>query len=327
MGLRFTVLASGSSGNASLVQVEGFGVLIDVGLGPRQLAARLNSNGLSWSHVQAALLTHTHTDHWKEATLGALLRQRISLWCHPGHHTMLRTYSDAFPKLEGAQLVNAYAEGQKILFRPGLSCSALRVRHDGGPTFGFRFEGAANLFGQAPALGYVADLGCWDDALAANLADVDLLAVEFNHDVQMQHASGRTQRLIDRILGDDGHLSNEQAAGLVRAVLDRSEPGRLRHVVQLHLSRDCNRHHLAKSVAETVARNLASPFEVHTASQDVAGKTLQLEEFSAKSRRRSAMRNRPATDGAAAPPSANGWLPGLGEATGDAPPSGGRRNS
>ena len=38
MSLRFTVLASGSGGNASLVETDGFGVLIDAGLGPRQLA-------------------------------------------------------------------------------------------------------------------------------------------------------------------------------------------------------------------------------------------------------------------------------------------------
>ena len=73
--------------------------------------------------------------------------------------------------------------------------------------------------------------------LAAQLVDVDLLAVEFNHDVAMQHASGRTLRLIERVLGDEGHLSNVQAAALVRAVLERSTPGRLLLVVH-HLAVD-----------------------------------------------------------------------------------------
>jgi ribonuclease BN (tRNA processing enzyme) len=310
MGLRFTVLASGSSGNASLVQVDGFGVLIDVGIGPRQLAARLATNGLSWANVQAALLTHTHSDHWKEATLGALVRHRVPFWCHPDHHTVLRTFSDPFAELEKGQLVNSYAEGQKLNFRPGLCCWPLRVRHDGGPTFGFRFEGEADLFGQAPALGYVADLGCWDDALVANLAGVDLLAVEFNHDVKMQHASGRTQRLINRILGDDGHLSNEQAAGLVRAVVARSEPGRVRHLVQLHLSRDCNRHYLARAAANSVAASLAFPFEVHTASQDAAGKTLHLDKPQPRTRRRSPPRTQH-PNGATCSDSAAGLLPGV----------------
>src|SRR5689334_1514021 len=104
-GLRFTVLASGSGGNASLVESDGFGVLIDVGLGPRQLAARLTAAGLSWSAVQAVLLTHTHSDHWKDATLAYLHRHKIPLYCHANHHTVLCTYSDGFLALQNAGLV------------------------------------------------------------------------------------------------------------------------------------------------------------------------------------------------------------------------------
>ena len=114
---------------------------------------------------------------------------------------------------------------QEFALAAGLRCRPLPVRHDGGATFGFRLEGGRDLFGQAAAVGYVADLGCWDDDLAGGLADVDLLAVEFNHDVAMEYASGRSPRLIDRVLGDEGHLSNAQGAGLVRAVLARSETG------------------------------------------------------------------------------------------------------
>ncbi len=239
--MRFTVLASGSGGNASLVESDGFGVLIDVGLGPRQIASRLSKVGLSWSAVQAVLLTHTHSDHWRDATLAHLHRHKIPLWCHAGHHTVLRTYADGFLSLHSAGLVRSFEPHEDFELSSGLHCRALPVRHDGGATFGFRLEGSADLFGQRGAIGYVADLGCWDDELAAQLAEVDLLAVEFNHDVAMQQASGRTARLIQRVLGDNGHLSNVQAAALVRAVLARSTVGRVRHLVQLHLSRDCNR--------------------------------------------------------------------------------------
>src|SRR5260370_1255733 len=79
------------------------------------------------------------------------------------------------------------------------------------------------------------DLGCWQPDLARALADVDILALEFNHDVGMEYARGRSPRLIMRVLGDEGHLSNAQAAGLLREVVRLSEPGRLRHLVQLHL--------------------------------------------------------------------------------------------
>ena len=57
---RFTVLASGSSGNSSLLEVDGFGLLLDIGLGPRQLASRLITSGRSWQNVQA-VLADAHT--------------------------------------------------------------------------------------------------------------------------------------------------------------------------------------------------------------------------------------------------------------------------
>jgi phosphoribosyl 1,2-cyclic phosphodiesterase len=278
MALRFTVLASGSAGNASLVEADGFGVLLDAGLGPRQLSARLAAVGRSWSDVQAVLLTHTHSDHWKDRTLAHLCRRGTPLYCHPDHHLVLLTYSPGFAELRSAGLVRPFEPNAELELAPNLRCHPFPVRHDGGATFGFRLEGgSSHLFGQGGgALGYAADLGCWNDVVAEVLADVDLLAVEFNHDVALERASGRMPRLIARVLGDDGHLSNEQGAELVRAVLERSAAGRLKHLVQLHLSRDCNRPALARAAAHPTLTELAPSAELHTAEQDAPGVTLHL---------------------------------------------------
>jgi phosphoribosyl 1,2-cyclic phosphodiesterase len=275
MTLRFTVLASGSAGNASLVEADGFGVLIDAGLGPRQLASRLAACGLSRAKYHAVLLTHTHSDHWKDRTLAQLVRRGVPLYCHPEHHDTLSGLSPAFHALHAAGLVRTFAPEDPFELSPGLQCRALPVRHDGGATFGFRLEGAPDRIGRVASLAYAADLGCWDDDLADALADVDLLAVEFNHDVELEYASGRMPRLIARVLGDDGHLSNAQGAALVRAVLARSRDGRPRHVVQLHLSRDCNRPALARAAAQSVLAG-RSDVSLHTAEQDAPGQTLHL---------------------------------------------------
>jgi phosphoribosyl 1,2-cyclic phosphodiesterase len=310
--LRFTVLASGSSGNASLVESEGFGVLIDIGLGPRQLAMRLARVGLSWSSVHAVVLTHTHCDHWKDSALVHLRRQQIPLWCHSGHHTVLRTYSDGFLTLHDAGLVRSFEPHEEFELSPRLRCRAFPVRHDGGATFGFRLEGRGDLFGHAGALGYVADLGCWDNEVVAQLTDVDLLAVEFNHDVALQNASGRAPRLIQRVLGDEGHLSNVQAVALVRAVLARSTPGRLRHLVQLHLSRDCNRPALAREAARMVLEEMGLSIPITTAKHDTPGATLHL---SAGSRSRRLRRSRRRERGTVRP--IQPMLPGLEAANSD----------
>jgi phosphoribosyl 1,2-cyclic phosphodiesterase len=308
MALRFTVLASGSGGNASLVETGHSGFLIDAGLGPRQLAQRLASAGATWASVGAVLLTHTHSDHWRELTLAHLVRRQVPLWCHPKHHEVLRTYGSNFTELQKAGLVHSYSEIEPFMPAAGISCQALPLRHDGGPTFGFRIDGSSDLFGQGSRLAYAADLGTWDEDLAASLADVDVLALEFNHDVELEAASGRTPRLIARVLGDDGHLSNEQAAALVRRVLTLSPPGRLQHLVQLHLSRECNRPELARACAEAILAEHAPEVTLHTAEQDIPGSTLPVGGTAQAPRRRRAPRQ---AKQAAPSPFTQRCLPGL----------------
>jgi phosphoribosyl 1,2-cyclic phosphodiesterase len=268
MGPAVTVLGSGSAGNTTLLEADGFSLLIDVGLGPRQIATRLATVGVSWPRIRAVLLTHTHGDHWNDRALAHVLKLRIPVWCHADHLAVLRKHCSCFKAMQRAKLFRTYEPDHRWLFTGLLQCRPLSVRHDSGATFGFRFDGAANLFGRAWSLGYATDLGCWDAPLVEGLADVDLLAVEFNHDVGMQVASGRSARLIERVLGDEGHLSNEQAAGLAAAVVRRSAPRRLARLVQLHLSRECNRPDLARRAARQTLAQLDAQAEIHTAEQD-----------------------------------------------------------
>lgn len=277
MTLRYTVLASGSGGNASLVQTDGFGVLLDAGLGPTDLGERLQGAGHSLGSVHAMLLTHTHSDHWNDRILTWLRRRKLPLYCHPSHHAVLGRYSQAFAKLQAADLVRSFTANEDLCLAPGLRCRPLPVRHDGGETFGFRLEGPIDLFGHAAAIGYAADLGCWDETLAQALSEVDLLALEFNHDLALERQSSRPAFLVARVLGDEGHLSNDQAAALVRAVLARSTPGRLQHLVQLHLSGECNRPELARRAAREVLSGLEHPFRIHTADQGRPGRPIRLE--------------------------------------------------
>lgn len=269
MRARLTVLASGSGGNASLLEVDGIGILIDIGLGPRQLAWRMNEVGASWKNIRAALLTHTHGDHWRERTLAHLMWQGIPLYCHIDHVRGLRKQCPELSEIhENSRLVRTYQAGEELALTGGVRCRPFELSHDGGPTFGFRFERSGDLFSPPWALGYAADLGTWDAVIAAQLCDVDVLALEFNHDVELQRTSGRSPWLISRVLGDEGHLSNAQAASLLRTVLRDSPLRRLRHLVQLHLSRDCNRPDLARLAAQEVFDHLAAEVALHTAHQD-----------------------------------------------------------
>lgn len=270
MSLQFHVLASGSSGNACVLDVGGFGVLVDFGLSPRQLLPRMRRTKIGWHRIHAALLTHEHGDHWRASTLSYLAKLGLPIYCHREHRSALDGGRRAFASLAGAGLIRSYDPGETLELHARCRCIPITLDHDGVMTCGFRFEGPGW------AVGYAADLGCWRPELAKHLADVDILAIEFNHDVHMQLRSGRHPMLIRRVLGDCGHLSNEQGAELLAEVLRQSMPGRIKHLVQLHLSEDCNRPELARAAAERVLRELGVEMTIHTTSQRRCGPGLRL---------------------------------------------------
>jgi phosphoribosyl 1,2-cyclic phosphodiesterase len=257
-------------GNAALIDTGGPTILIDVGLGLKELSGRLGNIQARWDHVAAVLLTHTHGDHVRDAPLRWLARSRVPLYCHEGHLGELEA-GRGFMALKALGLVRHYDD--RPFFGPGGSrIEPLTLSHDGGPTFGFRVEVRPDgkKKGKPVHIGYVADTGCWCDPLADALTNVDLLALEFNHDVTMQRRSGRPGRLIARNLGDRGHLSNDQAAALLVEVGARSRPGTVRDVVLLHLSLQCNRPELALKAAREALRAGGRRATLHPAQQHAA---------------------------------------------------------
>lgn len=265
--VELVVLASGSSGNACLLRVDGFGLLIDAGLGPRKLVSQMKHMGVGWPEIHGMILTHTHADHWNDRTLGRLSKMNIPFFCHRDHQHRLSRHGSGFSQLRSAKLVRYYSEKQPLELPGDLICHAVPVLHDSGSAFGFRIERPQSLFASEWAMGFASDLGTWDETLAEAFANIDLLALEYNHDVGLQQKSRRSWQLIERVLSDEGHLSNEQAADLTAEIINRSTPNRLQNLVQLHLSRDCNRPHLAQESAESVLNKLSHPCEIHTADQ------------------------------------------------------------
>ncbi len=265
MPIQFSMLASGSRGNTALVRAGHSGVLIDFGLIPSALEGRLGEVGAGWRHISAALLTHTHGDHANPATLRWFANQKIVLYCHEGHRKNLGN-RPGFMELDELGLVRHF-DDRPFLTPAGMRVEPVELSHDGGPTFGFRIEARAERKARPVSVGYMADTGTWTDAMVEAMSDVALLGVEFNHDVELQRRSGRAGFLIARNLGPRGHLSNDQGAKLVSAVLKRSSPGSLRHVVLLHLSEQCNRPALAIEEATNAVRASGRKVAVHAARQ------------------------------------------------------------
>lgn len=235
----FGVLGSSSSGNCSVLKV-GVGknyrlVLIDAGLSPLRTRRLLGELGLDAGRIAAVLLTHLHRDHYKE-TWGNKLPSDAWFWVHRKHRSAAKKAGVLYRRTEVFD-----DEPFDVL---GLRVESRLAPHDGMGSAVFRIDvmsgtGSGEGVGVAGAervcsLGYATDLGCVPSEAEELVRGVEVLAIESNYCDRMQLESGRHAFLIDRIMQDGGHLSNEQCA----EACARLEPRRA--VVLLHLSRQCN---------------------------------------------------------------------------------------
>ncbi len=243
MSMQLCVLGSGSSGNGSLLRLNGGSLLIDAGFGPRTLTGRMGEMGAAWEEIGAILITHADRDHLSPNLFRTLIKRRIRLFAHRRHqrdvYQVFRNGavgSDA-RLLHEAGLLEWFDDrpfrlplngrGDDPLIRP------IHLTHDASGATGFRIETDRH------ALGFATDLGRVPPALIDHLADAHIVALESNYDPAMQIASQRPAMLKRRIMNGRGHLSNIEARNALREVFQRSAAPPS-HVVLLHLSRQCN---------------------------------------------------------------------------------------
>lgn len=251
--LALHVLASGSSGNAAVVEnvVTGAGVLIDCGICKRDFLSRCDQAGFDPARIEAAFVTHEHGDHVKG--LGVVLRGLAKLGCQPPIYVARGCVanSDALAKVAEAFKVRelATAAGASVIEAAGVRVIPFATSHDAAASFGFRIEDAAD----GDAIGYLTDSGVVTPAAHAALADVRILALESNHDPKMLAAGPYPYVVKQRIASDAGHLSNGQAAAELAALVSASRTAGQREpqtVVAMHISQNNNEYSLAKRTLE-----------------------------------------------------------------------------
>lgn len=224
--LRFRSLASGSSGNATLIEAsDGLRrtrVLVDCGLGLRQLIARLAVEGIDPADLDGIFITHEHGDHIGCAPM-MVARYGVPLWTSAG----TAQYA-AFAGLESA--LNLVRDGQ-VFAIGGIQFHPFTVPHDAREPLQLRCTDGDRVLGLMTDIGHVTG-----HALAA-LAGCHALVLESNHDVELLAQSRYPDFLKRRVGGQHGHLSNVQAA----AALGALRHDRLNTVVAAHLSERNNR--------------------------------------------------------------------------------------
>ena len=232
MTLRFRVLGSGSGGNATLVEGGGARVLLDAGLGPRQLAERLQSAGVDPASLDAVFVSHEHGDHARgAAAFSAKWGVPLALT-----HGTFRAAGFAEAKLPAWETI---APGETRTIRR-LTLRAVAVPHDAASPLAFVVSTGAVSFGHAT------DLGHLGRGLVEAFRACDVVLVESNYDPAMLRDGPYPWSLKERILGPLGHLSN----GDVGRLLEKGLGEACRHVVLAHLSRTNNHPELALQAAE-----------------------------------------------------------------------------
>src|SRR6185436_8520806 len=82
MAIELCVLASGSSGNCTVVRTPAGVMLIDAGIGPRMTSKRLDGTGILLSDIRAICLTHLDSDHFRPSWVGSIIKRGIRIFCH-----------------------------------------------------------------------------------------------------------------------------------------------------------------------------------------------------------------------------------------------------
>jgi len=256
--MKITSLASGSSGNAFLIEGDGSAVLADAGLSGKQIQERLAKAGFDPAALDGIVVSHGHSDHIKG--VGVLSRKyKIPVWMNRG------TWKAAEQSLGPLHCLEFFETGR--IFQLGaFRIHPFSVPHDCADPVGFRIS-----MGNC-RLGIATDLGTVTGLVATVLTDLQVVVLESNHDPIMLRDGPYPWELKQRVRGRLGHLSNQDSASL----LERIVSDELQAVILAHMSQTNNRAELALNSARGCLKDLLdSNATIYCASQDEVGPTIE----------------------------------------------------
>ncbi len=201
--MRVCLLASGSRGNSTLIEVDGCRLLIDAGLSGIETERRLSTVGLVGEDLHGILVTHEHHDH--VGGIGPLARRyKLPVYVDRQTHA-------ALPKLGKIDALHHFTAGESFSIQ-NLSISSFSTTHDAVNPVGFTIESNEGK------IGFATDLGMPTRLVADQLKDCRVLVLEANHDEQMLQDSSYPWELKQRIRSRHGHLSNGESCALLEEI-------------------------------------------------------------------------------------------------------------
>lgn len=238
-------LFSGSSGNATAVEIDGVRLLVDAGKACRCLENALRCVGIPPETIQALFITHEHIDHVRGAGVFSR-RYDVPIYANAGTwEAMLPLIGEIAPKN-----TRVFSTDHGFFLKDAV-VFPFKTPHDARESVGYRFSHGAH------AMTVMTDIGHADPVLLEQAAGCDLVLIEANHDPELVRSCRYPYVTKQRILSDRGHLSNEHAG---RALARLYTTG-VRQAILAHLSRDNNFAELALSTVREQLRLADIPDE------------------------------------------------------------------
>jgi phosphoribosyl 1,2-cyclic phosphodiesterase len=245
MGLCFTLLGSGSSGNTTLISDGSTHILVDVGLSGRETAKRLRQCGVEPGEISAIVLSHEHGDHCRGvAPFAKDLHIPVFMT-----REVLRTSGINLDPAKHRSIDS----GEQFEIK-GFNFTCFPVPHDSVDPLGFIIER------DGIKLGIVLDLGYLSNLVLERLRGCDAIIMESNHDVQMLKLGPYPWALKQRVMSRRGHLSNDSVAKYLQQDFD----GKASHIVLAHLSKKNNLPELALLSARRALESRSGSGILHT---------------------------------------------------------------
>lgn len=220
-------LYSSSKGNAAYIKYGRDEILIDCGVSARAVERALRAVGSSLSRISAIFITHEHGDHIKGLEV-------VSKYVGAPIYAPENSCAYLEPAVCDPSRLIPLADLQTIgLF--DTSVCAVKTPHDSLDSRGFRIKCGEEK------LGYFTDIGHLSENVLRGLSGCRRAVVESNHDVNMLKNGSYPYHLKKRILGDNGHLSNDSCAKLLPHLAAHGTES----VILAHLSEENNRPYIA----------------------------------------------------------------------------------
>ena len=243
--MKFCSIYSGSSGNSIFIASDNAKVLIDAGLAGKKIDDALKHIGEESSSIDGIFITHEHIDHIKG--VGVLSRKYdIPIYANDNTWAVMEKNIGKI-KEHNIRIMDR----RSSITINDLEIRSFNIPHDAIAPVGYTVSYAGKN------ASVVTDFGVFTEEIRDNIIDSDIILLESNHDVNMLRMGPYPYKLKLRVLGENGHLSNEDCGSAIVSLLKNDKK---KQIVLGHLSGTNNHPDLAyQTVVDVLSANGIRP--------------------------------------------------------------------